>query len=278
MEIESETRFLWRILLDIALTPVRLIQLLFRKGEASGLFKPWKDLFTFLFEPRFTIGMVLLTIGTSAVFWLYVPQATQEALLRYPSDLLSPARFYSFVTSGFIHMNLKHLLSNMLFLYIFGRVVEKRHGFAKTGLIYLGALLVSGIGDSVVALLLGETRGSLGASGAIMGLMGAAMLSDPFYFTYMLLIPMPVMVAAWLYIYTDIVGILGAADDGIGHFAHLFGFLSVTLTLFILGERKELQKGLIINLVSLAIAAMLYFLVIAGYLPNPLAMLNNMLN
>jgi membrane associated rhomboid family serine protease len=276
MEIESETRFLWRMLLDTILTPIVLVQVLFRQKQPGELFKPWKDLFVFLFEPRFTVGMIIATVAASIYFWS-MQHGLQDSLITYPQDLLDPSRLYSLFTSGFVHMDIKHLLGNMLALYIFGRVVEKRHGAGKTALIYFGALIMSGVGDSTVSLIFGETRGALGASGAVMGLVAAAMLSDPFYFTYMLVIPMPVMVAAWLYIYTDITGILTSVDDGIGHFAHMFGFLSVTITLFLVGEKAELKRGLVINLASLAMGALLYFLMLSGYIPNPFAILKNMI-
>jgi membrane associated rhomboid family serine protease len=266
VEIESETRFLWKMLLDVLLTPVTLIQVILRQKQPGQLLKPFKDFFVFLFEPRCTILIIFVTTAASAYFWFFLPEALQESLLRYPTDLLDPIRLYSFISSGLIHQNMKHLLGNMLALYIFGRVVEKRHGFGKTLLIYTGALMISGFGDSIIALLFGEVRGSLGASGAVMGLVAAAMLTDPFYITYMLLIPMPVMAAAWLYIYTDISGILGSVDDGIGHFAHMFGFLSVTATMFLLGEKEQMKKGLLINIASLIVGASAYFLILSGYI------------
>lgn len=150
----------------------------------------------------------------------------------------------------------------MLGIFIFGRVVERKFGIGKTMLIYFGAMFISSVGDSAMGLIFGAEGGSLGASGALMGLVAAAILIEPFYITYELLIPLPIMVDGWIAIYADFSGILNPAGDGIAHFAHMFGYLSIAIIMFFLGgeERSKLRKGLIINLISLGVAGVIYFL------------------
>ena len=63
-------------------------------------------------------------------------------LISYPSDLLT-FRFHTLITSGFLHADIFHLLGNMLGIFIFGRVMERKLGFFKTFLIYFGALIIS---------------------------------------------------------------------------------------------------------------------------------------
>jgi hypothetical protein len=101
-----------------------------------------------------------------------------------------------------------------------------------------------------------------------MGILGAAMLLDPFYITYELIIPMPVMVVGWITIYGDITGVLSQSNDGISHIAHLMGFKSVSTGLYLMGEREKLKKGFIINIISIALAICLYFLVSFGVVPG----------
>jgi hypothetical protein len=117
-------------------------------------------------------------------------------------------------------------------------------------------------------LLDGTSIGLLGASGAIMGILGAAMLLDPFYITYELIIPLPIMVVGWITIYGDITGVLSQTNDGISHIAHLAGFKSVSTGLYLMGERESLKKGFIINIISLTLAIALYFLVGFGIVPG----------
>ena len=70
------------------------------------------------------------------------------------------------------------------------------------------------------------------------------------------------MFVGWLAIFGDISGILNPMEDGIGHFAHLGGFLSIVLLMFFIGidDKAKLKSGLIINLVSLVLGIIIYFL------------------
>jgi membrane associated rhomboid family serine protease len=77
--------------------------------------------------------------------------------------------YWTLVTNGFLHRGLFHLLSNMLALWILGSMLEPALGRARFGLIYAVALLFGSLG----VLLYGPEQ-SVGASGAVFGLMGAA--------------------------------------------------------------------------------------------------------
>ena len=123
-------------------------------------------------------------------------------------------------------------------------------------------MILSMIFTSLIhSLFLNDNIPGLGASGAIMGLIAAAILLNPFYLTYEAIIPLPIMLIGWLTLYADITGILNPLEDGIGHFAHLGGFLSIGLLLYLLGidERAKMKKGIIINIASFIIIAASYF-------------------
>ena len=98
-----------------------------------------------------------------------------------------------------------------------------------------------------------------------MGIIAAAILLDPFYLTWELILPLPIMVVGWLTIAADILGILNPVEDGIGHFAHLGGFLSIVLLLYLFGaaDRKKIRKGFVVNVVSLLVIGIVYFFFIA---------------
>src|SRR4051794_39898051 len=74
------------------------------------------------------------------------------------------------VTSGFLHAGLIHLLFNMYALYILGTLLEPAIGKLRFGLIYFVSLLCGSFG----ALLVSPDTHTVGASGAVFGLMGAA--------------------------------------------------------------------------------------------------------
>jgi len=82
-----------------------------------------------------------------------------------------PELFIALLSSQFIHGNILHLLSNMLYLFIFGRSFEPRVGSLAFLIIYL----LSGISAGVVHILVlpQSSIPMVGASGAIAGILGA---------------------------------------------------------------------------------------------------------
>lgn len=75
-----------------------------------------------------------------------------------------------FLTYGFLHAGLMHLVLNMVTLFSLGRIVTNRIGGAKFSLLYAVSILGGGIG---FALLSNTFRPMVGASGALFGLAGA---------------------------------------------------------------------------------------------------------
>lgn len=263
-DIESETRFFLKLIAKILLTPVTLVLVLMGKREWTELFEPFHYIYRFLFEAKFTIMIIIVNVVAMFVSVLFFSHELFDSLVNYPSNLLNLNSCYTLVSCGFLHGSIMHLFGNMLGIFVFGRSVERKLGTGKTAMIYFGALIVSSLFYSVVSLFwMGTDAGAIGASGALMGLVAAAMLLEPFGITYLPLFPLPKMILGWVAIYADISGVLGPANDGIAHFAHIGGFLSITVTMFLLGvdERAKLWKGLAINLVSLcvAVAVLLYY-------------------
>ncbi len=240
--------------------PFTLILIMFGKKKISDLLAPFSEFIRFIFEPVFTVGIIIVNVS---IFVLsnYLGYFSAENFANYPLDIFQ-FRLHTLITSGFFHANLTHVAGNMLGIFIFGRIVEKRLGFLKTALVYFGALFLSNIFSSLIhVIVLHANVGGIGASGALMGLVATALLMDPFYFTYEFIIPLPVMIVGWIALYSDIAGILNPVEDGIGHFAHLGGFLSVGLIMYIFGagEKSKLKKGFIINIVSFAVLALGYW-------------------
>lgn len=84
------------------------------------------------------------------------------------------------LSSMFLHGDIVHLLGNMWFLYLFGFAVEGRVGWLRFLIVYLAAGLAGHALEMSVAAAAGDTLPRIGASGAIMGIMGAALYMFPF--------------------------------------------------------------------------------------------------
>ena len=80
--------------------------------------------------------------------------------------------YWRLITSGFLHVEITHILLNMLSLFWLGRMIEPALGHVRFVAIYLVSLLAGSLG----VMILSPNDPTLGASGAIYGLLGAAIV------------------------------------------------------------------------------------------------------
>ena len=140
-------------------------------------------------DKRFAIAtIILIGLNTGIFVFTYVilPRQIGEepAWLVVRQLALTPARVWAggndiavtMVTSAFLHGDPLHLASNMFYLFFFGRKVEDVLGSIKFVVFYLACAFIANFGSIVGESVLPLTHGSLaslGASGAIMGVIGA---------------------------------------------------------------------------------------------------------
>ncbi|CAN4085192.1 unnamed protein product [Withania somnifera] len=136
------------------------------------------------------------------------------------------------ITCIWLHAGIIHLIANMLSLVIIGIRLEQQCGFVRIGIIYL----LSGAGGSILSSLFIQRSISVGASGALFGLLGA-MLSE--LITNWSIYTNKVCALLTLLVIVAInlaVGILPHVDN----FAHIGGFLTGFLLGFVLLPRPQL--------------------------------------
>jgi membrane associated rhomboid family serine protease len=105
--------------------------------------------------------------------WGLVPADVLESVLGVDG----PAALVTLLTSAFLHAGWLHLLSNVLYLAVFGPPVERRLGAARFGLLYLASGVVGGLAY-LVAQPSSEVP-AVGASGAIAGVIAAHLVLFP---------------------------------------------------------------------------------------------------
>ena len=139
------------------------------------------------------------------------------------------------MTSMFIHGDWLHFLFNMLFLWVFGDNIEDRFGHFRYLLFYLAA----GVVAAWLQIAVDSTSmiPTIGASGAIAGVLGAYLLLFPFsrvntvvFFIFITVIKIPafILLGTWFVIqFFSGVGSLGpsAQGGGVAYWAHIGGFL-----------------------------------------------------
>jgi membrane associated rhomboid family serine protease len=107
-----------------------------------------------------------LTLSGSSI---HGPLIEEGILYRYAIGV--EHQYWRLITSGFLHENVLHIAFNMYLLYLLGMMLEPALGSVKFAAIYLTSLLAGSLGA-----LLATGAPSLGASGAVFGLMGAAVI------------------------------------------------------------------------------------------------------
>jgi membrane associated rhomboid family serine protease len=160
-----------------------------------------------------------------------------------------PATWVTLFTSMFMHGGLLHLGGNMLFLWIFGNNVEDSMGPIKFIVFYvLGGL--AAIAAQVV-IDTGSTVPTIGASGAVAGVLGGYLLLYPharvvtvvfiiFFFT-ILELPAILFLGIWilqqaLFGYLDLAG---SSEGGVAYFAHIGGFVCGLALIRLFARRKR---------------------------------------
>jgi len=197
-------------------------------------------------------GLMLATVVIS----LAVPYIPGEAVSLFPvesnSSTYSPLVLQrngfvptQLVTALFQHAGLLHLLGNMLFLFIFGNVINAKLGHLP----FLACYFVIGTLVNVLWLRVGEGSVCLGASAAIMGMCGMFLVLyplngvqvfwDEFEFTLLMrdwIAEVPGWVVVLLYLAFDIWGALFQRHSSIGYVSHIFGVvLGAGLAVSLLG-------------------------------------------
>ena len=170
------------------------------------------------------IFILELIIGEAFIVeWSFIPARFLENPLGQIPTLF---------TSMFMHAGWLHLLGNMLYLWIFGDNIEDRLGYVRFIIFYLICGLVAMA--SHMLFNLNSPVPSLGASGAIAGVLGAYIVMFPGARVRVLLglfiIPLPafVVIGGWIFLqlFYGVGSLTGATDTGIAYMAHIGGFFA----------------------------------------------------
>jgi membrane associated rhomboid family serine protease len=223
--------------------------------------------------PIITLALIGINVGVyvaQAVIWPMQLGDAGTTDVMY-GLMLIPARVMTgtangavtMITSAFLHGSVLHLAGNMFFLLFFGRKVEDVLGRTRFLLLYFVCVFVSGIGSVVGEIALPLWKGvipNLGASGAIMGVVGAYLFlySEEKIRTLILLgglLPVPYFprVTAGFFIGYQIIGDvvngllieqfqkLGRNFSSVNSFAHLSGLVGGLMAIYLFLPRELLH-------------------------------------
>jgi membrane associated rhomboid family serine protease len=205
---------------------------------------PLRDVIPSRTFPFFTIAFIALNT-LAFLFELSMPRPVLESFLRVYGVVPADFEWLSVLTSMFLHGGWLHFLGNMLYLWIFGDNVEDRLGHGRFVIFYL----LCGAAAALAHVFINPASQlpTIGASGAIAGVMGAYFVLYPrsrvlalvplFIFIEIVEVPAIVFLGIWfvMQFFSGVGSIaLNAGGDsgGVAFWAHVAGFLAGMVGVF----------------------------------------------
>lgn len=195
--------------------------------------------------PPVTRALILLN------FAIYGLELFAGDVLLVPLALWPPASPYfhpwQLITYAFCHDpdRVWHVLLNMFALFMFGGTIERYFGPRRYLLYYLICAVSAGLTQLVVTYLMHSDGPTVGASGAVFGIL----LAFAWYFPNqkVIILPIPVPLSAWFVVaayaafelYSGVTG----RHEGVAHFAHLGGMLGGILCILYWRARRRFSSA-----------------------------------
>ena len=165
---------------------------------------------------------------------LIIPGFTDAFMLTENAGIMP----WQFFTAVFLHGSITHLFFNLFALFLFGLMLE---GIIRSKK-FLWLFIISGIFANLISFY--WYPNALGASGAIMAVIGCLAVLRPGMTVWAFNLPMPMFIAAILWVGAGVLGILGFGDQGVGHLSHLSGiFVGVLYGIYLRVKYPQSKPG-----------------------------------
>jgi membrane associated rhomboid family serine protease len=170
--------------------------------------------------------------------------------MMVPAEIVQGKNLHTLFTSMFLHADIFHIGGNMLFLYIFGDNVEDAFGHVR----YLLFYFICGLTADLIHILSLTTPSellipTLGASGAISGVLGAYLVMYPkakiltlllFRIVYLVPIPAGIFLGFW-FVLQLLYTALGIGGN-VAYWAHIGGFVTGMAVVFIFRKARQSRE------------------------------------
>lgn len=198
-----------------------------------------------IFSPKKPVVTYILIVLNLMVFLYGVLHGNDELINMFGNnyELVQNGEFYRLFTCMFVHADILHILFNMIALYSIGPVVERYYGKSKFLLIYL----VSGLLGSIFSgVFMTADSISIGASGAIFGLLGSIS-----YFTYYYRATLQGILRGSIMpviIINLVIGFLSSSIDLSAHIGGLIGGILISMAIGIGDKHRKSDQinGLVV--------------------------------
>jgi membrane associated rhomboid family serine protease len=185
-------------------------------------------------------AIIAATIFLGAPVWTNLDEYEGSFLLLWRDE---DFHWSQLIGSLLGHADFIHLAGNMFFLFVFGNAVNAKVGHVLFPLLYL----MIGVGESLIWIALGSGPATIGASGAVMGVIGCFLALYPrndvsiFYWFGLLGTGTFSISSYWVilcYVALDLWGLSSTPDSGVNYLAHAAGAaIGFALTLLLVATR-----------------------------------------
>jgi membrane associated rhomboid family serine protease len=181
----------------------------------------------------------------ATIYFGMIPIVVRDA---YPQPLPWLPDWATLFTYAFLHADWLHLLTNMLFLWVFGDNIEDAMGHVRFLVFYMACAVIAALAH--LAFNWTGNGPLVGASGAVAGVMGAYILLFPHARVFVLariVIPIPLPVPAfWMlgfWVATQLFYVAIGSDEPVAWWAHIGGFITGILLAVVMRRRGVMLLG-----------------------------------
>ena len=205
-------------------------------------------------QPHYStpVAIVLLIVLNAMVFLheMQLDPYSRNYFIAHYGIIPDRLNFLTLVTSQFLHGGWLHIIGNMVFLWAFGRSLEENLGTLKFLLFYLASGIAAGLAQAFFSA--GSNVPTVGASGAIAGVMGAYLIKFPrariltfVFFLFIFRVEVPALFFLPYWFITQVFNGVGAVayshltDGGTAWWAHIGGFLAGIALISVMGTERR---------------------------------------
>ena len=211
-----------------------------------------------IFKPKIPI-MTYILIAINIVIYIFGVFFTNYEVFLNVFSIHGPSiragQYYRLLTGIFIHSGIFHILFNCYALYILGSQIESFFGKVKFTIIYF----FSGLIGALFSMTFGGNYASVGASGAIFGLMGSLLYFGYYYRVYLGNVVKSQIIP--LIVANLVIGFISPGIDNYAHIGGLLGGILITIALGVKDKSTLFEKinGFVVTGVFLAFAIYMAF-------------------
>ncbi len=184
--------------------------------------------------------VALIIIGLCVIIFL-LQDRLPASLALWP---LESGRFqpWQLISYGFLHGSFNHIFFNLFAVWMFGLQIERVWGSQRFLLYYVVCLLGAALTQLLVQQLNGGMYPTIGASGAVFGLLLAFGVMFPNNRIFLIFLPVPIKAKWFVLIYAAVELLFGVTDTmpQVAHFAHLGGLIGGAALLWYWGWRPSM--------------------------------------